>query len=145
MEIKTCRECGLSKGIDEYYVHSEMKDGHLNKCKWCVKERIRIYRKNHREIIRGIDKKAYDKKKHTPTYKTKAKKRQAKNRTPEKARARHLAEIKLSMFKPELCEKCKEQPAKCAHHHDYSKPLDVVWLCPTCHNRIHFSKEANLF
>src|SRR4030042_4047067 len=24
-----------------------------------------------------------------------------------------------------------------AHHPDYSKPLDVVWLCPTHHRRVH--------
>ena len=24
-----------------------------------------------------------------------------------------------------------------AHHEDYSKPYDVVWLCPPCHRNLH--------
>jgi hypothetical protein len=24
-----------------------------------------------------------------------------------------------------------------AHHPDYSKPLDIVWLCKSCHKRLH--------
>lgn len=49
-----------------------------------------------------------------------------------------------------ICEKCGRPPlqwsgpgAIVAHHEDYAKPLDVVWLCRTCHKQRHkFLKEA---
>lgn len=38
---------------------------------------------------------------------------------------------------PELCEHCKRVPPKVAHHRDYFKPLDVLWLCHDCHRQDH--------
>ena len=42
---------------------------------------------------------------------------------------------------PEACSACKQTPnAKYlmeAHHEDYNKPLDVVWLCLACHRKLH--------
>jgi uncharacterized OB-fold protein len=34
------------------------------------------------------------------------------------------------------CEKCGN-PVSQAHHPDYSKPLEVVWLCVKHHREIH--------
>lgn len=40
------------------------------------------------------------------------------------------------LVKPSTCEWCVE-PAAIAHHEDYSKPLQVIWLCDKCHSRRH--------
>jgi hypothetical protein len=46
------------------------------------------------------------------------------------------------IVKPEHCELCGASARSywtyiVAHHQDYSKPLDVIWCCGTCHHRIH--------
>ena len=38
---KTCKQCGEEKPLSEYYKHSGMADGHLNKCKSCKRENER--------------------------------------------------------------------------------------------------------
>lgn len=56
-----------------------------------------------------------------------------------KKRACHLAvfnAIKSGKLKPRSCEKCAGGPPD-AHHDDYSKPLEVRWLCRGCHTQHH--------
>ena len=42
------------------------------------------------------------------------------------------------LFKPDFCQWC-ERPSSMlhAHHRDYEKPLEIIWLCPPCHAKIH--------
>lgn len=43
-------------------------------------------------------------------------------------------------FKPSICSICGKEFASrdiTAHHHDHSKPLDVIWCCRKCHGMIH--------
>jgi len=43
--------------------------------------------------------------------------------------------------KPDSCSKCHqviEDKSKLhAHHFNYKKPLDVMWVCTKCHRKIH--------
>jgi len=42
------------------------------------------------------------------------------------------------LMKPDSCENCGGAGQRIeAHHPDYSKPLEVVWLCSVCHGREH--------
>ena len=36
----------------------------------------------------------------------------------------------------EDCAVCGDTETE-AHHEDYSKPLDVIWLCSSCHKQVH--------
>lgn len=41
------------------------------------------------------------------------------------------------LVKPDWCQRCREEYAAVAHHEDYSKPLQVWWLCDVCHKQRH--------
>lgn len=62
-------------------------------------------------------------------------------------KAQHLIEKALNngaITKPDSCSKCgvnytftDGRSAIQAHHYDYDKPLDVIWLCQKCHHEWH--------
>jgi hypothetical protein len=43
------------------------------------------------------------------------------------------------LTRPDHCSQCGSRKRIQAHHPDYSKPLEVVWLCATCHGKVHRS------
>lgn len=58
---------------------------------------------------------------------------------PEKVRAHNAVHkaIRSGTLKRLPCEHCGSTERIHAHHHDYSKPLDVQWLCQRCHIHEH--------
>lgn len=49
-----------------------------------------------------------------------------------------------------VCEVCQKPPMPergmrklQAHHDDYDRPLEVRWVHPKCHDRIHFPKAGS--
>lgn len=41
------------------------------------------------------------------------------------------------VVKPSACQKCGQVRKLQAHHHDYTTPLEVDWLCIPCHRTHH--------
>jgi hypothetical protein len=40
--------------------------------------------------------------------------------------------------KADSCFICRKKDVRIeAHHYDYAKPLDVTWICRSCHVKIH--------
>ncbi len=48
----------------------------------------------------------------------------------------HRAIKRGDVIRPDGCQKCGGSIPR-AHHDDYSKPLDVIWLCGACHSKRH--------
>ena len=42
-----------------------------------------------------------------------------------------------TLVRPDKCSNCFKRRKPQAHHPDYSKPLDIVWLCTGCHADEH--------
>jgi len=130
--MKSCFKCGKSLPLSEFYRHPQMKDGTLNKCKECTKADVRKnYVVNHEVHV------AYERKR----CKTEVRKvmvaeyqRRGRSRNPHKAVARRLVHdaVKSGRLTKSPCVFCGNVKVQ-AHHHDYSKPLDVVWVCFKCH------------
>ncbi len=61
---------------------------------------------------------------------------------PLKTRARHMvreAVLAGIVVRPRACQDCGRTDERLdAHHPDYSKPLDVMWLCRPCHGKQHW-------
>lgn len=74
--------------------------------------------------------------------------RNGRKRDPIKQRAHNQVAQAVkngTLVRPEECSVCfavnghgaKGWAKIEAHHPDYSKPLEVIWLCAKCHNKVH--------
>lgn len=52
------------------------------------------------------------------------------------ARRKAQQAVKSKKLIKQPCINCKE-PKSQMHHKDYSKPLDITWLCNKCHKQEH--------
>lgn len=67
--------------------------------------------------------------------------------TPERAKAHGLVHRELwrGTLVPQPCEVCGKRKKVVAHHDDYSKPLDVRWLCGSHHKQHHLKHGPGKF
>jgi len=132
---KTCFKCEIEKPVDSFYSHSKMKDMRLNKCKECTKGDVRQHRRDDRyrekvlayDRLRGNRQSLSYKQQHKKAHENQYKARHAVNNAVRDKR----------IIKPNRCEHCGIEARLHGHHHDYDKPLSVIWLCVPCHRQIH--------
>lgn len=61
-----------------------------------------------------------------------------KNSLHQLARYKVFFAVKKGVLKrPKVCPMCKKRKMIEAHHEDYTKPLQVVWMCRQCHADHH--------
>ena len=91
----------------------------MHYCRKCQNEFQRKSRKKHSELTEGERKKA-------------------------NARSYLHVYIRRGIIHKKPCEKCGD-PNVQAHHKDYSKPLEVRWLCVKCHIELHKNSTVDDF
>ncbi len=150
--MKACFKCGDTKPLYDFYEHPMMRDGHLNKCKECTKKDMkRDYRCNVKNPEWAKKERARCREKFRRLHKNwnhdKGAAQEANRRwyhlNIHKKRAHsqlRRAILSGAVTKPKTCQRCGTQPTPKdlhGHHHDYGKPLDVEWICTSCHGIEH--------
>ncbi len=137
MDKKECFKCKTVKNLDEFYKHKKMADGHLGKCKKCTKSDVLGHRASNIERIR-----AYDRERGKLPHRVAAQIARTKiwrRLNPEKYAAHLLLNNAVrsgKIKKPRKCSQCKKARLIMGHHEDYTKPLEVIWVCQECHKEI---------
>jgi hypothetical protein len=166
---KTCSKCKQAKLLEEFHRNKRAKDGHHTYCKECKNARQREYIAEDPERARSIDRRHRESpkgKERIDAYK-RSERGKAMRRaweTSEKGKAvraltnknynkrypeRRLAKYYLNravnkgqVMKPNACSECgATERIIDGHHDDYSKPLDVEWLCRGCHTKKRLKQE----
>lgn len=136
--MKECFKCKVVKPLSEFYAHKQMVDGHLNKCKECTKFDSRDHRAQNLERIRE-----YDRLRASLPHRIELRTRvfqEYKKENPDRYKAvqqlnKAVASGAITPWPVCAVPECSNKPE--AHHPDYSRPLDVVWLCKHHHRRAH--------
>jgi ribosomal protein S27AE len=129
---KPCIACSEQKSLTEYYPHKGMKDGLLNKCKACCRRYSIEFRNQHLEHYREYDRQRFKTTERQQSLARRQKRYRASNPEKNKARNDVSRALRTGVLVRQPCEKCGDIKVD-AHHDDYSKPLDVRWLCRRCH------------
>ena len=134
-QLVPCRVCGEAKPDCEFYAMQIRNDRSAGECKDCTKSRVKHRARTNPKV------QEYDRLR-AKTPKRRAKARDITKRWREENPAGYKAHTAVSnavrdgRISKGSCLFCESTEVH-AHHKDYDKPFDVIWLCPKCHHRLH--------
>lgn len=138
MENRRCNVCQEQKKLEDFY-HDKTKT--LGRDYTCIECRKILNRARDRERDKTPER--VEKSKNwvqSERGKERARQRRIQNFTIRKERRQAQTAIrrliKMGIIIRQPCEICGNEPSK-GHHPDYSKPIEVVWLCQKHHSEVH--------
>lgn len=145
--MKKCFKCKITKPLEDYYVHKQMADGHLNKCKECTKKDAKV---------RSIPRVCMECQKDFLTWKTEIKRgggltcsracyhKRSQKLLDEKFKHKTTYDtihrwVYKQAGKANKCELCAVKESKYYQWSnksgDYRQDMEDWWqLCPKCHH-----------
>jgi hypothetical protein len=149
---KTCTRCRITLPVDKFSKRKSHNGKHYpsSLCKPCATAKAAEWAKNNPKKRKAIwrrhaeqNREAYAEANRLYYRRHRETRMQSLQRywdaNPGKREARHAVAyaIQTGRLTRKPCEECGSQKTVHAHHHDYSKPLDVKWLCSLCHGKEH--------
>ncbi len=146
--LKICTSCRIEKPINDFH---RRLDSYAPKCKECVREYNILYRAQNQEELHAKDRARSGRQKLNPKRNEYSRAWRARNKghtspttglpygvkTKEAASAQeqvHRAIKRGELTRPIACTRCGRTDQRIeASHDDYLKPLEVIWLCVSCH------------
>lgn len=127
--MKTCTQCGAQKPLSEFYATQ-------GNCKSCYKARVKRRRLTSPKV-QEYDRLRYQQPERKAAFRKRADEWRAKHPLAYKAQTALNNALRDRRIFKQPCTICGANENVHGHHRDYGKPLDVVWLCVRCHQRIH--------
>jgi hypothetical protein len=138
---KLCPKCKVTQPITEFSKDKQTKSGISSHCKPCKRRYSLRYRYANLEKVQ-----AQHREYHRNNWaKNQENLKRTKAKHPEREMARVLLHraLRKGWLTKQPCEKCGD-PKGQAHHEDYSKPLEVHWMCHKCHGKEHRTSPEGL-
>ena len=136
-----CGSCGRYLPAQEFYEDRRTPNGLKSQCKTC---HTRSNLKTRDLIKKRLANRAYMRRnRERNLVNVRAQECLASRKRPRTVgrRARYLLNLAVrrgDIVKPDNCSCCgRDDLILHGHHEDYSKPLDVTWLCSECHGERH--------
>ena len=140
-----CQVCNSEKPESEFYVSN------LKKCKECIKESVKKNRNQNKDHYLAFDRKRANnpervlaRKIYTQTEAGKLAKKRAMGAYHKRYPMKYASHIITrnavrdgKLIPQKFCSCCSSTEKIEGHHDDYTKPLEVRWLCEKCHKQWH--------
>jgi hypothetical protein len=138
--MKCCPTCQIAKSPMEFYRDKRTPDGLKSQCKSCHNEGNIKSRDENRKRSANAEHMRNARRWNPEKFRERERAASRQRAWTQERQARYelnLAVRRCEVVRPDQCESCGYVGRVTGHHDDYSKPLEVRWLCYPCHGKEH--------